>query len=437
MEAADAGDLKGFRASLRQRLKEGDVDIDEAQAIAARLLGRQIERAQGPAGRRWLDRLEDCAPLVEVALARRAAHEDELGARAAIIGIEAGLVEPMGYVDHLPREQAHWRAAAARSLTLPAPQGAEAGRNGAVQLVRAGKWRRKLMVDPSRDVRLAALQAAVDAFDPADGMAVLEAARLDPYPPAKLTAIEAAGAIGTREAVLGLQDLWATAEEKERVAIVGAWASAARKGRALGSCADLLSTQPHCLAWRQLVRASESDDGMAGLVAALELVHDALPREATAAVQTAAAVIERLIDEAPSRIRVEAIESAPLSWAHLLEAIVAAADTEDEPVAVAALGRLTELGGKERAEAIKRLRKIAKGDLLPADAARLALVRAGDDTVVALLDQDAKAKSVEQRGRSAAGYAQLGKVEKALAMLGDLDVRVRVRAACAILGMAD
>ncbi len=437
MEAAAGRDQQAFRGSLRQRLSDGDVDIGEAQDIAARLLGTQIESAQGPVGRRGLDSLDECATLVEPSLLRRSAHDDELGARAAIIRIEAGLVEPMGYVSQLSRQEPHWRAAAVRSLTLPAPQGAQAGGAEAAPLIRAGKWRRNLMVDQSRDVRLAALQAAIDAADPADGLAVLEAARLDPYPPAKLSAIEAAGAIGTREAVLGLGDLWAAAEEKERVAIVGAWAGAARKGRELSGCADLRSTQPHCLAWRLLVRASESDDGLAGLVAALELVHDASPRQATAAVHTAVAVIERLIDEAPSRIRIEAIKSAPLSWAHLLEAIVAAAETEDDDVVVAALGRLTELGGKERKEAIERLRNVATGDVPPADAARLALVRAGDRTVVPLLDQDAKAKSAEQRGRSAVRYAQLGRVDKALAMLGDVDARVRVRAACAILGMED
>jgi len=437
MEAADAGDMKAFRARLTERLKEGEVDADEARDIAGRILGRQIEGAQGPVGRQELDSLEECAPLVEASLSRRAAHNDELGAVAALIRVHAGLVEPMTYAPQLSRSEPLWRAAAARSLTMPAPPAAEADGEEAARLLRAGTWRRQLMVDPFRDVRLAALQAAVDAADPNDGAAVLEAARLDPHPPVKLTAIEAAGAIGTRQTVLGLADLWPTAGEKARVAIVGAWARAARKGQSVAGCADLGRTHPHCLAWRQLVRASESDDGQAGLVAALELIHDASPRGNSAAAQTAAAVVERLIDEAPTRIRVEAIASAPLSWAHLLEAIVAAAESEDDAVVVAALGRMTELGGKERDQALTGLREIAKGDLPPADAARQALVVARDGTVAPLLDQDARAKSAQQRAQSAAGFAKLGKVDKALALLGDQDPRVRIRAACAILGMED
>jgi len=436
LEAADAGDMKVFRARLTERLKEGEVEPDEARDIAGRLLGRQIEKAQGPVGKEELDSLEECAPLVETSLERRAAHDDELGARAALIRVQAGLTEPLAYAPYLTRGEAHWRAAAVRSLTLPEPRAVDADGADAARLTRAGKWRRQLMVDPFRDVRLAALQAAVDAADPKDGAAVLEAARLDPHLPVKLTAIEAAGAIGTRETVLGLADLWPGAGEKERVAMVGAWARAARAAKVEG-CADLARTYPNCLAWRQLVRASESDDGMAGLVASLELIHDSSPRATRPAVQNAAAVVERHIDEAPTRIRVEAITSAPLSWAHLVEAIVAAAESEDEAVAVAALGRMTELGGKERNDALKRLRALAKGDLPPAAAARQALVAARDGTVAPLLDQDARAKSPAQRADSAIGFAELGKVDKALALLGDQDARVRVRAACAILVMED
>ena len=64
-----------------------------------------------------------------------------------------------------------WRAVAARSLTLPAPTGAAQDD----PLAWEGVWRRTLMVDPSAEVREAALRAAVDAADPGDVEALLEA----------------------------------------------------------------------------------------------------------------------------------------------------------------------------------------------------------------------------------------------------------------------
>jgi hypothetical protein len=144
-----------------------------------------------------------------------------------------------------------------------------------------------------------------------------------------------------------------------------------------------------------------------------------------------------MIDDASTRVRIEAILSAPLSWAHLLEAIVEAAKDHDDRVAAAAWSRLTELGGKERDEALVALRELAAGDGLAADRAKQALVNARDPEVVPLLASDVKAASAEQRAEAAERYARLGQVTQALGLVADRDAMVRARAACAILAIED
>jgi hypothetical protein len=435
LRAADSGDVEGLRKSLKAEIAAGEVDLGEAQDIAERLLRHQIETAQGPAGERSLESLDACAVRFDGSLSRRADHDDELGARAALLRIEAGLDAPMAHNEHLQSSAAGWRAVAARSLTLPA----RAGAPDDDPLARAGIWRRKLMVDPSAEVREAALRAAVDAADPADAEALLEAGRLEPEPHARRIAIQALGAVGTRRAVFGLKDLWTAADEEGRLAIVGAWAMAARKGRELGALRNCAPTdpQPACSAWHALARVSDDNAGMPSLVAALELTHDAPANESGTLSGNAAAVIERMIDDASTRVRVEAIASAPLAWAYLVEAIVAAASSTDPRVAVAANARRLELGGDDRKAALAALRAVAKDGGLGAEAARAALVAAADREVVPLLASDASSKSAVQRATAARQYATLGQVGEAAALLGDADAAVRTRAACAILEMED
>ena len=342
----------------------------------------------------------------------------------------------------------HWRAVGARSLGVrsatPRRRGAD-GDGGDDDLVRAARWRQDLMLDPSTEVRIAALDAAYDARDPSDVPHALEAARLDPNKRVRLTAIQSIGKIGSRDGVIGLSDLWAKADEEERLAIVGAWTMTKRlphamraalqeKGKAGCAPAD---PHPSCVAWHKLQRVSDVGAGMPSLVASLELIHDIPPSKADTPQGNAAAVVERMIDDASTRVRVEAIASAPLSWPHLLEAIVDASKGDDRVVAVAALARLTELKQSQRAAALDKLRELAKDDGLVGERARAALAKVGDARVVPLLNVDAKAKSAEQRALAAADYARLGAVGPALSLLADRDAHVRSRAACAILEMDD
>lgn len=439
MRAAEAGDYAALQTSLTGR---SDVDLGEARDIARRVLTRDIETAQGITGRRGLDAIGRCARRVADSIDRRSQHDDELGAFAARLRVDLGLAPPLAYAPRLDDPAPYWRAAAARSMGLPASSSEEMPRTRG-DLERAGIWRRQLMLDPSGEVRIAALRAAVDAADSEDLVAVLEAARLDPEPEARLMAIQAAGAIGTREAVLRLVDLWPRSDEEARLAIVGAWAAAARKPRrdpGPDRCMASPGTEslhPRCVALGQLRRISDQSDGMPSLVAALELIHDTPPARAGTPEGHAAAVVERMIDGASTRVRIEAILSAPSSWPHLLEAIVDASKDHDDRVAAAALSRMTELGGVERDEALAKLRELAADDGLAADRAKQALVDAGDRQVVPLLASDVKAASAEQRAEAAERYARLGQVTEALGLVADRDVTVRARAACAILALED
>ncbi|MEZ4437449.1 MAG: hypothetical protein R3B72_00040 [Polyangiaceae bacterium] len=175
LRAADAGDHDALRASLAA---EGEVDAGEARAIARRVLERQIETAQGDSGRRGLDALDEgCIDDFASALGRRASTDDALGAHAARLRMDAEAAPALAYADRVEDRDDDWRAAAARSLTTRAGEVKDPDDS---QVGRAGWWRRHLMLDPSTEVRRAALRAAINAADAADSAAVLEAARLDP-----------------------------------------------------------------------------------------------------------------------------------------------------------------------------------------------------------------------------------------------------------------
>ena len=429
--AAESGNMDDFRAKLGARVSQGDIDVDEAKDIARAMMERQIEGAKGPLGVENVESIEPCAERFDGALASRASHDDEVAAHATLLRQDKGQIAPMAYSELVDSKEAHWRAVAARSLTVSAGDSEEA--------VKARKWRQKLMADTAKVVRLSAVRASAEAKDRMDTDHVLEAARLDPDPEVRLSAIAAAGAIGTREAVLGLRDVWEGSDHKGKIAIVHAWAGAWRKPfHEEGDEVECHVPAVHasCEAWHQLQRVSDMGSGMPALLASLELIHDVSPAKAETPEGNAAAVVERIIDKAAPRVRIEAIASAPIGWAHLLEAVVDASKAKEDRVAVAALERMLELE-KERPEAIKKLQTIAKGRGLAARAARRVLAKAGDKTVTKLIEADAKAVSSTERREAAVDFAALGDATRAAAFLGDQDAHVRSEAVCAILSMED
>jgi hypothetical protein len=436
LSAASSGDLDTFRAELKARLAEGDVSVGEAQDIAQALTDHEIETAQGDNGVRAVEAVAECREHFDGALSTRAGAEDDVAAHATLVRQDAGKVSPMNHLDKLDSDDDPWRAVAARSLVYPEPA---PGGGVNEEYVTAARWRRKLMADRASLVRMSALRSAIDAADRGDAEDVLAAARLDPDPDVRFVAIEAAGRIGTRETVLGLKDVWNDIDHEGKLAIVAAWAEAWRRPYLEGDevkCQPL-DLHPSCEAWGQLQRISDEGNGMPALLASLELIHDVSPAEAKVTEGNAAAVVERLIDKAAPRVRIEAIESAPLGWAHLLEAIVAAAKDNEDVVVVAALSRMLEVGDKERADALTKLKKLVSQKGAVGEAAALALARAGDKAAVARLEKEAKSASREQRIKAARAFAEMGDAAHALALLGDASVEVRTATSCAIMGMDD
>ena len=86
-----------------------------------------------------------------------------------------------------------------------------------------GPARRKYFNDPDEKVRLAALRASLEVPDHSDAHRLLEMARLDPNPLAQALAVRAFGPIANAEHVVALHDLFVTADEGLRQAIVDAW----------------------------------------------------------------------------------------------------------------------------------------------------------------------------------------------------------------------
>lgn len=311
VRAAEAGRFDELRRALSDELRRGALDSDDARAIARALAAGEIARATPPSGVDRVRELRTCARPLEEALAERAAGTDAVATAAAMILLEAGLIDP---------ESAKRRA-------REAAPGRDPGRDAALRaletraLVAAedGALRRARMLDGDQEVRVAALRAAITAADPSDRAAVLEAARLDPHPLARTVAIRAAGALGGREVVLALRDLWVLSDEPGREAIAEAWA--APRALDAGGRAQLLwaiSTQrgaPAIAAARGLVRA-----GGDGAGEAISVLLDA-------------------IRTSQSRDRVYAIRSAPLEDPAVRAALIEAQRDPDEAVVFAVHAR--------------------------------------------------------------------------------------------------
>ena len=425
LRTARSGDLAAYREQLAKRPTDEGISLSEAQDIAHALLGKQIATAEGDQGKELLGAIAPCAVHFKQALEQRAAHTDELAARAALLRLDAHFAPPMSYIAKREDPQAMWRAAAARSLNFPVKDAPDE----LTALARAAQWRQKMMGDPAHEVRVAALQAATEAADPADTDALLAASRRDPDAEAREAAIAALGAIGTHEAVMALKDLWTRADSVERVAIVKAWAVANQKPIHKGTATKchLNAHAPYCLAYQRLFQATETICDDAALEAAF-----LLPEHSDG--QTTA-VIERCIDDGSQRIRVKAIEGANIQQRVLRFAIGQAAEDDDPRVASAALARLTELGGDKRTAALKRLRELAASPTTVATEVLPALVQAGVLAAVPLLTKDVAAPDATTRRRVGQDFAQLLQLRRALHLLGDEDASVRGATGCAILSL--
>ncbi len=190
-----------------------------------------------------------------------------------------------------------------------------------------GELRRKLFLDGDQAVRLAALRAAERAASASDTDAVLEAARVDPFPMARTLAVRAAGAIGGERVVLALKDLWSTADPTLRQAIADAW----------GTPASLDAGGRRELSW-----AADTQGGSPAIAAAYALIragNRAAPIPTGPGVADALGVLERAVKSGVTHERTFAITVAPLSVPPLQKAVIEASNDTDEEVALAAVSR--------------------------------------------------------------------------------------------------
>ncbi len=419
LRAAEEGNLPELKRAIEGEARRGELDADEARGIARTIAAAEAENAAGPVGADRIRELLPCAKEIVGSLEKRAEVNDEVGAVAALGLLEEGLVSPEeigpralavanarasgGAGD--PGAAAAWRAVRARSLKDPGD----------------GQERRRSMLDGDEGVRVAAIRAAVDAADPSDTDALIEAARVDPNQLARTLAVRALGAIGGERVVLALKDIWALADEPRRQVITTSWA-APRAIEAGGR--------------RELLLVAETQKGTLSIAAAIALV-----RAGGAGSASAIGVLARAIEAGPTRDRIYAINVSPLHAQPIREAILKAQADTDEAVALAAISRRLETLGEggakpgtpERKAIIAKLLKIAASDSPLAARARGSLARARVGEVIPLLERHVTSKSVDAREATGLSLAGMGELPRAVVLVADPEPRVRTSVACAIL----
>jgi hypothetical protein len=418
VETALYGDLAALKAEISRAQRAGELDSAEVADLADAVARREIRSSSGRGAADRVHQAQGCAGAVRAELEERSHKADDPGAAAALVLLEAGLVDGRAYFRRYANAaSAPWRAVGARASTRRSD----------------GDVRRRLFADPDERVRRAALRAALSLRDPNDLEALLEAARLDPDANCRSLASRAAGAIGGERAVLALRDRWARIDETERLTVIEAWAlpaSYATGGKA------------------QLVRVAEKETGLLAIASANALI--AAESDASG---TALRVLVRAVGQGTTEERRLAIALVPLfdpgeggrSLPAVVEALVAAAEHDDLAVRVSALARLGERP-ERRSQALAKLRAMAAGQSArraetaneagkeeSARRARLALADASDRSVEAALRVDLGSSLVPHRREAALGLIRLGRLPSAATVLGDDDPSLRMEVACAIL----
>lgn len=406
LRAAEVHDLKALAREIEGARKQGSVDEGEARAIAKAVAVHEIENAKGDEGTKTLEAWSRCARVLDGAIEARSRGSDDIAASAAQTRLEDGRLSP---------DDA--RELALRSGLSPAWRTVETR-----ALIRAGDGsaRRARLLDGDQAIRAAALRASADAGDPGDTEALLEAARLDPYPLARTLAVRAvAKTSGGEHAVLALRDLWNQADEDLRQSIADAWGTE-RNIDAGGR--------------RELHWAAEHGRGAAAIAAA-----GALSRWKGEGWNEAIGVLTRAIQDGPTKDRVFAIGVAPAHEPPIEEALRKAIDDKDDAVAVAASWRL--LGGigrdipeaKDRKAILTRLLGFAKEPTTRGFQAQKALARAGERGILPFLDKQVGLADTRARETTGVAFVDLREWGKAVGFVADADQGVRAAVACAIL----
>ncbi len=421
LRAAEAHDLATLAREIASAGKQGAINDGEARAIARAVAVHEIENAKGDDGTKALEAFSRCARTLDGALEARARGTDDIAAAAARTRLEEGRLSPddARELASRPGLGPAWRTVETRAL------------------IRAGDGpaRRARFIDGDQDLRVAALRASADAGDPADTEALLDAARLDPYPLARTLAVRAVARTATGEpaiagsgsratagssrAVLALRDLWNQADEDLRQSIADAWATE-RNIDAGGR--------------QELWWAAEHAHGAAAIAAA-----GALARWKGDGWSEAIGVLTRAIQDGPTMDRIFAIGIAPAHEAPIDEALRAAVNDKDDAVAVTAAWRqLSGIGrdipeAKDRKALVARLLDLAKSPTTRGFQAQKVLARAGERGVLPFLDKQVALSDTRARETTGVAFVDLRETAKAVGFVADADVGVRAAVACALL----
>jgi len=421
LRAARTGDRAALAPAIAAADARGRLTLGEASDLARAVVRREIESASDVVYA--VARIRDvraCAFQVDDVLEARMGVEDAAGGEAAFERAETGAFGGTAARRHATSSDDRWRAAAMWARTRDDDHDARA----------------RGLTDGSPLVRRAALHAMQEHDDPADADALFGAARLDPDPLVRSTALRALSRMrgGPPDLANRLRDLWTAADGALRTDIALAFTSRAvfeSGGR------EALS---------YLLGASNEGDtvGVAGAILRARVDDASLHGAALAHLRAAMA-------GGGQRARVYAIAVAPLQSQRggagsgaetkaLLEALRGASHSEDLDVRLAALGRLSDTRGGapkgDRDSAIAALESIAAPREIPsthASRARLLLAEAGDARVQAWLEADLKSAEADARLSAAGALAALGRATRAAPLLADPDPEVRTRAACTIL----
>jgi hypothetical protein len=395
--AAENGDWAGLRAAVARERNTGALDERKVRELAQAVAEHEIRASSGESARARIDEAQPCALALTDTLEQRANGSGDDSAAAALALLDARSPGSTNgeylWKRHGEDPNPLWRAVAARAQ-IGIPRGA---------------MRRKSYVDSDERVRLAALRAALDSSDPADAGPLLEAARLDPNPLAQSLAARAVGGIGSSRVVVGLRDLYVSADEALRQSIVDGWArpAAAKAG-----------------GMRELENTATSGRGSPAVEAAARLLTFGGAQASLGTV-----VILRAMNDGLARDRVLAIRAAPIADARVVVALERLDRGGDQTVRAAALARLTEIPGS-RDRAIGELRAMAERGL---PVALTALATARDRWATKMLVHALTAPRVDTRLAAARALSDLGESSRAAEILGDPDPRVRMTLSCAIL----
>jgi hypothetical protein len=396
VRAAESGDWAGLRAAITR--ERGSLDESRLRELAHAVAEREIRTARGEQGRARIEDAGGCGRAVADSLHERAKGSGDEAAQAQLALFEA---RPAGssegqslWARHGEDPNPLWRAATARAQLGPS----------------RGLWRRKFYVDPDERVRLAALRAALDVSDPADVGLLLETARLDPNPLGRALAARAAGGIASSQVVVGLRDIYVTADEGLRQSIIDGWA---RSGAA--SAGGL----------REIEQVATNQRGASAIEAASRL----LPLGGKQAALGTQALL-RAMHEGLPRDRVLAINNAPLDDPAVVRALGDLEHAPDKTIRATALARQLDVAGT-RAKAEASLKPLAQEGVV---VALFALARARDPWALDGLERDASSsRGADVRLAAARALVDAGEAKRGAELLGDNDPRVRMRFACAIL----